>query len=264
METYEKFSVTRIRGDKKEIFDDDVVTEAPLTIFLNGSEFVTIICTPEYIHELVLGYLHSERLIRDKNDIVSSVIDEERNIAQLDIAQEDGSAPGLQLKRFITPGCFFYTTTNLGAEKINSKLTILSSKLLALTREVATHSGLYKITGGVHSAALCDQSGVLLFREDVGRHNAVDKIIGHCLLKGMSVEDKILITSGRISSAVMVKIINARIPIIVSYSAPTTESIKLSDNFGITLVGFARGKRINVYTNGQRILESEMSGNPSV
>ncbi len=264
METYEKFAVTRIRGDKKEIFNDDVVTETPLTIFLNGREFVTIICTPEHIHELVLGYLYSERLIKHKNDVVSSVIDEERNIAQLEITQVEGFTPGVRLKRYITPGCFFYTTANVGADKINSNLTILSSQLLALTREVATHSGLYKITGGVHSAALCDQSGVLLFREDVGRHNAVDKIIGHCLLDGMSTQDKILITSGRISSAVMVKIINSRIPIIVSYSAPTTESIKLSDHFGITLVGFARGKRINVYTNGQRILESEAGGDLSV
>ena len=123
-----------------------------------------------------------------------------------------------------------------------------------LVRDVQKCSTLYATTGGVHNAALCNKDEVLFFNEDIGRHNAVDKVIGRCINKNIPIDDKIVVTSGRISSAVLQKIVRASIPILISRSAPTSEAIRLSKVFGVTLIGFARGKRFNVYSNSHRIV----------
>lgn len=255
MKTYEQYPVTRIRRELQENINDAVVTEFPLTIFLNENEFVTVICTPQYLLELAVGYLFSERIIGKTEDILASRIEDDRNTAYITVREKNYPAEGVRLKRYITPGCIYYTTLNAGAKKIESKISVTSGQLLALVHLAQKKSVLYRMTGGVHSAALCSNSEILLFREDIGRHNAIDKLVGHCVLHGMNMEDKMLLTSGRVSSAVMVKIINARIPFVVSSSAPTAESIKLSEKFGITLAGFARRKRINIYANKRRITD---------
>ncbi len=108
-------------------------------------------------------------------------------------------------------------------------------------------------TGGVHSAALADRQKIHLFAEDIGRHNAVDKLIGKAFLAGIPVEDKILLSSGRISGEIMTKVIRNRIPIMISRTAPTCMSITYAEDHGITLIGFARGNRMNIYTHPQRV-----------
>jgi len=109
------------------------------------------------------------------------------------------------------------------------------------------------MTGGVHSAALCDTESILVFSEDIGRHNAIDKIFGKCILKDMPTDGRIVITSGRISSEILLKVAKRNIPIIISKSAPTDLGVKLANDLGITLLGFARGKRTNAYANDWRI-----------
>jgi len=257
MKTHEQYPVIRLRGKFHENIDDSVVTEFPLTIFLNKNEFVTVVCTPEHLIELSVGFLFSERIIDRAEDIITSRIDNGRNIVYISVNERQYPAEGVRLKRYITPGCFYYTTLNTGAKKIESNISATSGQLLELVHLAQKKSVLYRMTGGVHSAALCSNSEILLFREDIGRHNAIDKLVGHCVLHGITMEDKILLTSGRISSAVMVKVINACIPVVVSSSAPTSESVKLSDKFGITLAGFARGKRVNVYANTRRITDAQ-------
>jgi FdhD protein len=105
----------------------------------------------------------------------------------------------------------------------------------------------------VHSAALCTEDKILLFYEDIGRHNAIDKILGRCLLESIPTRDRIMITSGRVSSEIISKVINAEIPFLISSSAPTSESIKLARVFGVTLIGFVRGERFNIYSNEWRV-----------
>ena len=116
------------------------------------------------------------------------------------------------------------------------------------------HSLIYRTTGGVHSAALCDNRDILLFADDVGRHNAIDKIFGECMLRDIATNDRMIITSGRIPSEILLKVSKRRIPIIISISAPTNLGVKLAADLGITLIGFARGKRMNVYANGWRVV----------
>lgn len=251
--------VTRIQGGSRELVEDRVVTEVPLTILLDGRELATIVCTPEDLPELAAGYLFSEGIVSSREDIRSMTLRRDLGAVQVETApcaatREGRPAPGVRLSRFITPGCFSHTVSGAGAEQVDSRVTVPASRLLDLVKQMGKLSRLYASTGGVHSAALCDQHGILFFNEDVGRHNAVDKLLGKCLLRGVSTRDKILAMSGRVSSAMMVKVINARIPVAVSRSAPTTESVKVSDRFGVTLVGFARGNRMNVYSNEWRVV----------
>jgi FdhD protein len=112
---------------------------------------------------------------------------------------------------------------------------------------------IFRTTGGVHSAALCNNREIMLFSEDIGRHNAIDKIFGQCFEKGIHVDDYIVLTSGRVSSEIIIKIARRKVPILISKSAPTSSGVKLADELGITLVGFVRGSRMNVYTHNWRI-----------
>ena len=112
-------------------------------------------------------------------------------------------------------------------------------------------------TGGVHSAALADRKNIHQFAEDIGRHNAVDKLLGKAFLASIPVEDKILLSSGRISGEIMTKVIRNRIPILISRTAPTCMSITYAEYHGVTLIGFARGNRMNIYTHPQRIYLSK-------
>jgi len=114
-------------------------------------------------------------------------------------------------------------------------------------------SRVFKATGGVHSAALCDTQNILVFSEDIGRHNAIDKIFGECILEDIPTDEHLIITSGRVSSEILLKVAKRSIPILISKSAPTNLGVRLADDLGITLIGFVRGERMNVYTNKWRV-----------
>ncbi len=123
-----------------------------------------------------------------------------------------------------------------------------------MVKEFQDCSQVYRITGGVHSAALCDTGSILVFADDIGRHNAIDKIFGQSLLENIPTRDRIILTSGRISSEILLKVAKRNIPIIISKSAPTNLAVRLANDLGITLIGFVRGKRMNAYTNDWRIV----------
>jgi FdhD protein len=141
-----------------------------------------------------------------------------------------------------------------GFAQIKSSLQVEAGEILKLVGAVQDKALLFKSTGGVHSAALAERDKLLFYNEDIGRHNAVDKIVGQCILKNISLEDKILLTSGRISSEIVIKGAKLGLPIIVSRSAPTSLAVALARETGITLVGFARGKRLNIYSHTIRII----------
>ncbi len=162
-------------------------------------------------------------------------------------------------KRFITSGCgrgaSFYSAADATGQKVESQLEMSAHEVFTLVGEFQHRSWTYRATGGVHSAALCDTKNILLFSEDIGRHNAIDKIFGECVLKDIPTDDRIIITSGRISSEILLKVAKRNIPILISKSAPTDLGVKLANDLGVTLLGFVRGKRINAYTNNWRIMK---------
>ena len=166
---------------------------------------------------------------------------------------------GISSRRLIASsggrGTNSYSTdaSETGAE-IKAQLKISAPEVSILVEEFVQRSKVFKATGGVHSAALCDATKILLFSEDIGRHNAIDKIFGECLLKEVPTDDHIVVTSGRVSSEILLKVARRNIPILISKSAPTNLGVKLATQLGMTLIGFARGKRMNAYASSWRIV----------
>jgi FdhD protein len=139
-------------------------------------------------------------------------------------------------------------------KKIISDFRVKSTYVNALAGDFQKRSQIYLKTGGVHSAALADEKEILIFREDIGRHNAIDKVIGQALFRKVKFEDKILLTSGRVPSEVLLKVEKCNIPIVVSKSAPTNQAVRLARESGMTLIGFARGSKMNIYSGEKRVI----------
>ncbi len=261
MKHVETFCVTRFTEKGPEELEASVVKEDPFTIMFNNQELVTLLCSPIELKYLAVGFLASEGLLTTKADIKKLLIDERRGIVRVETNGKQEFAEDQFSKRFITSGCgrgaTFYNAADVqGQIKIESETTIAVSDVLALTKEFLQHSETYKTTGGVHSAALCDSAHIAFFAEDIGRHNAIDKLFGRCLLEDIPTKGQIIISSGRISSEMLLKVAKRDIPIIISKSAPTALGVKLAEEIGITLIGFVRGKKMNVYAHAGRISKS--------
>ena len=257
----EQFSyrqVTRLNRGVLETVEDMVIRESPLTIYFNDNELVTLLCTPEGMEELAIGFLTSEGLLKDPEDISKVKLDQEQGIIWVEAKQTDTIAQKLFLKRYITTGCgkgttFYNIMDSALVKQPIGELTVSADDIFALMKKVQEDSELYRSTGGVHGAALAQDGKIVFFREDVGRHNAVDKLFGRCFLDRIPLEDKILLTSGRISSEILLKVAKRGIGVLVSRSAPTDLAVKLGQELGITIAGFVRGSRMNIYSHEQRI-----------
>lgn len=253
----ERISILRFSRESRENLEDVVTREFPLTIIFNNEELVTLLCTPKDLNYLAIGFLFSEGLLVNKEEIKSVILDDRRGVVRVE-TNEDKTPAKEMFKRLITSGCgkgtSFYRAADIQNQvKIESKIELSADEVFSLVKEFQHRSQIFQATGGVHSAALCDTRNILVFNEDIGRHNAIDKIFGECLLKDIPTDERIAITSGRISSEILLKVARRNIPIIISKSAPTDMGVRLASELGITLLGFVRGKRMNVYTNDWRI-----------
>lgn len=255
----EDFDILRIKDEGGEKIRDTVSIEAPLTIFLNGEELVTLLHTPSYSKQLAVGFLLSECFIKKRSDIDSIRFYNSKGIININTKNNGDASKKLSSGRVITSGCCggtsFYRAKDVkNFKEITSKEKFSSDTIINLMKEMARRSLIFKKTGGVHSSALAKGGKIILFREDIGRHNAIDKIIGECFLSDIHLGDTILLTSGRTTSEITRKVGAAGIPVIASKSAPSSLSIKMAKELGLTLIGFVRGKRMNVYTEEWRIV----------
>ena len=255
----QRLSTLRVTEAGKKDIDDVVVTEFPLTIILNNRELVTLLCSPAGLKYLAIGFLFSEGFIRSKDEIRKIIVDDLRGVVRVETEKGDESIDELVFKRFITSGCgrgaSFYSAADVQDQaRIESQIVISADEVFALVNEFQHNSEVYLATHGVHSAALCDRQSISVFHDDIGRHNAVDKVFGECLLRDISTDDRIIITSGRISSEILLKVAKGKIPIIISKTAPTNLGVKLAADLGVTLIGFVRGRRMNVYSHGWRVV----------
>lgn len=261
MERTKKIKIEQIKDGIMEEMEDQVVMEYPLTVYLNDEEFITLLCSPnspENLKYLALGFLISEGMIVNKNDVGKITVEEETGHIHIQLNNKIDLKQKLYGKRTVTTGCgkgtvFYNVLDSLGSKKIKGDIQYDYQHILNLSKELNQQSGLFKETGGVHFCALCDQEKVLFFHEDIGRHNALDKIIGEAFAKEVDVKDKILVTSGRLSSEMIIKAAKKAIPVIVSRSAPTELSVTIAKDLDITLIGFARGNRMNIYHGSKRV-----------
>lgn len=258
MDITREVRILRYDGKCSKEMDDIVVIEYPLTIFLNGEELVTLLCSPKALDFLVYGFLISEGIIQDKKDIADIKVDEENGIVDVFTAQQKDMTSYFTGKRMMTTGCgrgtvFYDIHDVINCRPAEEGLKVEAKKLLSLMREFSTASEVFQNTGGVHSAALCDGNKILVYHEDVGRHNALDKVLGEAFIKDIPFIDKMILTSGRISSEMLTKAAKRGISMVVSRSAPMDLALEIGEEMNTTIVGFVRGNRMNIYTGSSRI-----------
>jgi FdhD protein len=224
--------------------------ELPLTIFVNGQEVATVLCTPASLTQLVLGFLYLEGIIADRQEVGSLRVCEDEPIADVRLLKNDFNAPS---RRTITSGCGSGSSFDAQSPPVVSDLMVTSDEILALMRQLYQQQALFQEVGGIHSSALADREKILVSAEDIGRHNTLDKIMGECLLRGLSTRDKIVLTTGRISSEMVLKAARMQVPIIVSRGTPTERAVRLGRELRTTVVGYARSDRLSVFSSDERI-----------
>ncbi|MFC1943920.1 formate dehydrogenase accessory sulfurtransferase FdhD [Chloroflexota bacterium] len=230
----------------------EVVRELPLALYLNGEELVTILCTPQKLNCLVLGFLYLEGIIEDIGEVSYMRVCLEESLAEIRLSH--GYTP--PEKAILTSGCGggrSFTKGLEGIRPLDSDLVIEPGALLKAMSQMLKAAALYRRCGGVHTSALSNGKDLVAVGEDVGRHNTIDKLQGECMLTGRSTKDMLLVTTGRLSSEMLLKAARMETPVVVSRSSPTDRAISLAREQGITLVGYARGQRFSVYAHGERL-----------
>jgi FdhD protein len=252
----EKLPILRVTKRSKSSLEDIVVREFALTIIVNGEEVVTLLCSPTKLEYLAVGFLCSQGLIKNKREVKEIKLNREKGVAQVEITKAINAPFKLLLASGGGRGIVPFNRQKVSME---AGITISACQVLSLMENFVSRSKVFKATGGVHSAALCDADSILTFSEDIGRHNAVDKIFGECILKDIATDGRLIITSGRVSSEILLKVAKRNIPVLVSKAAPTHLGVRLADDLGVTLIGFVRGKRMNIYTHAWRLVPGEAS-----
>jgi FdhD protein len=250
MNPYIQKKIIKRQGTSSEEKEDPIAVEKRLKVSINGKDFITLYCTPLMIKELVVGLFLTEGIITEirPEDMKIEYGEEIR----IDIpAAEDPSTEGV-----ITSRCIGGVTLGKkrNFEEVKDDFSLEAGALKSTFDEFQQRSELFRLTGCFHGAALSDGERIVVFAEDIGRHNAVDKVIGYCILENIPFKSKVMLVSCRLSSEIISKCSRWGIPIVASRAAPTDLAIGIAETSGITLVGFVRGDRMNIYANPQRIL----------
>lgn len=256
--------VYRYHGKKMELCNDTVVSEVPYTLFVNDEELVTLVCTPDSLEELAAGFLCSEGILTRPGDMKSIKVNSQDGLIWVETNNPVPAGENF-LRRYITTCCgkgrasFYFVNDARGISPLEpGDFRITLENITALSAALEAGANLFRTTGGAHGAALCRPGGILAFFEDIGRHNAVDKIFGHCFLKKIPLSDKVIALSGRVSSEILIKVARMGVPVIISRSAPTDLALQLAEQLGVTVAGFVRGERANIYTHPERITGPEL------
>jgi FdhD protein len=253
MDLYKKYTIKKYENDAVNEIEDDIIIEHTLEILINDKPLVKLLCTPTSLKELATGFLASEGIITSYSDMLDIRVNNEKDRAFIKLTDEMYSYFGdnLMTQKTITSGCGKGITIGYPVlediESIDKKKHVNPEKIRKLIKSFNKNSELFIKTGGVHSCALCSEDEIIYFEEDIGRHNALDKVIGKGIIHSINFEDKIVLSTGRLSSEIVYKALKRKIPVLISRSAPTDKAIDIATNKGITLVGFARGNRMNIY-----------------
>lgn len=248
----------RLTDNTFEGIQREIAQEFPLTIFVNQQELATILCTPNKLGCLVLGFLYLEGIIKSLKEVLLMQLCEEEGIAEVRLAHE----PEIPSKRIYTSGCGRGIVFGLDLQRyppVESEVKVEPGEILPLMKALYAKAEIYRSSGGVHASALSDGAEILAIAEDVGRHNTLDKVQGECLLRNLSTEGKVLLTTGRISSEMLLKAAQMRIPLLISRTSPTDLAVELANKLNIALIGYARGKSFIIYSHPSRVVPQDYS-----
>jgi len=236
----------------------DVVTERPLTLFLNSREIVTMMTIGDHPDLLAIGFLLNQGMLRHDDEITGIDYDEDIETIVVRTARETNYEDKLK-KKVQTSGCaqgtvFGDLMEELEGIELSAEARITTTWLYQLTRKINTEPSLYLKAGAIHGCVLCEEDRPLVYMEDVGRHNAIDKIAGYMFVNRVSPDDKIFYTTGRLTSEMVIKCVKMRVPILVSRSGFTAWGVELARKSGLTLIGRARGKRFVCLSGAERLV----------
>jgi len=245
-----KVEITRIRGDgSTENLVDSVASDVAVCVFVDGEFYRTLVASPGMLEELVVGHLYTEGVVSSHTDITELSVTPERvdvslrypvNLSEITMGKS----------WLLTTACAGYLRIRPGSVRGVQRVEDLDAAFIhGVIDELNRLSTVFRETGGTHSALIRHrEDGVVAFAEDVGRHNALDKVIGRCLLDGVDLSRCVLASSGRLAGEMVLKAIAAGIPVVCSVSAPLASGVRVAEEAGIRLVGFVRGRRMNVYS----------------
>ncbi|NQU72456.1 MAG: formate dehydrogenase accessory sulfurtransferase FdhD [Rhodospirillales bacterium] len=249
--------VTGIDQDGIET-ETSVTVERPVTLFLNGQEIVTLMTVGDYLDCLAIGYLLNQNMLLPDDKVTAIDYDEEIETIVVRTKRKTNFEQKLQ-KKTRTSGCALGTVFGDLMEKfdevsLDSSAVVKTSWIYALAKTINTTPSLYLEAGAIHGCVLCEADRALVYMEDVGRHNAVDKIAGYMFLNGITPDDKMFYTTGRLTSEMVIKTVQMGIPILISRSGFTAWGVELAREAKLTLIGRARGKRFLALAGEDRII----------
>ena len=235
-----------------------VVIEKPLTVFLNGQEIVTLMTIGDEPELLAVGFLLNQNMLRLGDKISGIEYEDDLDVVVVRTDRETDFEKVLK-KKTITSGCaqgtvFGDLMDKLSSISLSSSDRLRTSWLYELSKKINNTPSLYLEAGAIHGCVLCKQNHPLIYMEDVGRHNAIDKIAGYMFLNNIEPIDKIFYTTGRLTSEMVIKTVQMRVPILVSRSGFTAWGVELAREAGLTLVGRAKGRRFIVLSGTERII----------
>lgn len=257
MRAYYTWKAGRLREVK-----GDVVREQPLTVFVDGQKFITLLASPAKLDCLVVGYLWLEKVIASVDEIRRLRVSEVDGRADVELVRE----VELPKERILTSGCGGGITFRIDPRlfpRIRSSLRVSPARLFERMKDLYLGAVGYRSSRGIHGAALADPDRLLFLAEDVGRHNAVDKVVGEALLTGVSTRDRILLSTGRVSSEMLLKGARLGAPLVVSRTSPTEMAIGLAEQLGLTVVGYLRHDAFNLYAGGEHLLLDDPAPPPA-
>ena len=249
--------IEKLIENDAQIFEDVTIEEARLNLFLNGEKAISMMTIPKDQDAHAIGFLMSENVISSLEDIKEIKISQDGLRVDVKANIDEKSLQNLYKEKTLVSGCGGGVTGNIeGSLEIpfnQSSFKVKPETIYSEVKKFYQESELYLLTGCVHKAMIYLLDGTTITAEDIGRHNAIDKVVGKCILKKLDTKKSILFVSGRLSSEMVTKAVMHKIPIVVSRTAPTYLGVQTANKHGLTLIGFARGKRMNIYTHSGRI-----------
>lgn len=235
-----------------------VIEETPVTLYINEREIVTLLCAGHHLDELAVGFAYAEGFLDGLDELKALTVDRENGRVLLELYADTSLTARLWDKRTVTSGCgkgtvFYNALDALLARPMEHSLHIPARAVWERMEELHQLSQTYRRTHGVHNCALADARGICVFRDDIGRHNAVDMLVGHSLLQGMPLDDKMLVTTGRLTSEIVIKAAKVGLSVLVSRNTATTLAIRLAETLNMTLIGYARAGKFTVYSGETRL-----------